>query len=74
MKKKRNLLGRFMQLTWKTSAILGPANRSNPNPSGKHRQPTAEEKRFEELSAKTWQVKTTSSGEHYAVEIPALKD
>lgn len=69
MKSKKNFVQYFMNLTWKTSAILGPANRSLPDPQGKHRKPTPEEEAVLENAVNTWEVKTTSTGEHYAVEI-----
>jgi hypothetical protein len=70
MEKNRVFLKRFMRVTGLTSYVLGPAQRSNLAPMGKHRIPSEEEVEAEELASKTWEVFTTTTGERYAVDLP----
>ena len=70
MKKKRRFVLRFMDMTGKTSAIFGPANRSAINASTNHIKTSPEAKTASSLASRTWDVRATSTGEHYAVELP----
>lgn len=69
MAKKEKFIHKFMRFTGKTSAVLGPANRSFNNHQGKHRKPSVEEVEANELTANTWEIKTTDTGERYVVDI-----
>lgn len=70
MKKKRRFVHRFMEITGKTSAIFGPANRSALNGPEGHAKISSEAKEASSTASQTWEVKTTSAGEHYVIEIP----
>jgi hypothetical protein len=68
MQKKKRFVERFMEVTGKTSAFLGPANRSPMESKGKHRLPNEEEQALMKYTDSTWELHTTPEGEHYVVE------
>lgn len=68
MKHKESFVQRFMRITGKTSAILGPANRSDIEHHGKHRKLSAEEVERHERADKEWEVIKTESGRQYLID------
>lgn len=68
MQAKKRMVERFMKVTGKTAAFLGPANRSPMESKGKHRLPDEEEQAAIQYTESTWEIHTTPKGEHYVVE------